>query len=94
MPGGEGINTLRNIKSGASSPIVIIFTSNSYPFLEQTCVNAGADYVFQKSRDFGKVVGILKGLQENAAQEFIPSAMRPAENVVGIETKDLKGEKI
>lgn len=60
MPGGSGIDMLREIKKGNRPPLVIVFTSESYPPYRKKCLKAGADFFFDKSTEFDKVVEALK----------------------------------
>jgi DNA-binding NarL/FixJ family response regulator len=55
MPGGSGIDVLRNIKQDGVGPVVIILTN--YPFLgyRQKCLEAGADFFLDKSTEFNQI---------------------------------------
>lgn len=69
MPGGNGIEVLRNIKKNNSAPTVIILTNYPYPQYRKKCMEAGADYFFDKSTEFQKIIEVLKKLiQESNAQ--------------------------
>ena len=59
MPGGSGIELLKQIKKLHPSPVTIMFTN--YPFVQirKECAQAGADYFFDKSRDFDKITQVL-----------------------------------
>jgi len=70
MPGGNGIEVLRNIKKNSSAPTVIILTNYPYPQYRKKCMEAGADYFFDKSTEFQKIIEVLKKLiQESNAQK-------------------------
>lgn len=60
MPGGSGINVLQAIKLEAPSPVVIILTN--YPYLQyrKKCLEAGADFFFDKSTEFNKIPQVFK----------------------------------
>lgn len=60
MPGGSGINVLQNIKREQPSPVVIILTN--YPYLQyrKKCLEAGADFFFDKSTEFNKIPQVFK----------------------------------
>ena len=62
MPGGSGIDTLREIKKGNRPPSVIVFSSESYPQYRKKCLKAGADFFFDKSTEFDKVAEVLNQL--------------------------------
>ena len=59
MPGGSGIDLLREIKKYEPSPIAIMFTNFPFVQIRKECIEAGADYFFDKSRDFDKITHIL-----------------------------------
>src|SRR5512140_600450 len=59
MPGGSGIDLLRKIKKLQPSPIAIMFTNFPFVQIRKECIEAGADYFFDKSRDFEKITQIL-----------------------------------
>ncbi len=65
MPGGSGIDVLREIKKGAQPPLVIVLTNYPYPQYRRKCMEAGADFFFDKSTEFDKVTEVLKQLSQN-----------------------------
>jgi len=65
MPPGNGINVLRTIKSSGYSTITIMITNFPLPQYRDLCMAAGADYFFDKSKDFEKVCDTLKDLSHN-----------------------------
>jgi len=62
MPGGNGINVLQNIKKDKPSPIVIVFTNYPYPQYRKKCMDIGADFFFDKSTEFDKLIEVFKQL--------------------------------
>jgi len=60
MPGGSGINVLQAIKREQPSPVVIMLTN--YPYLQyrKKCLEAGADFFFDKSTEFNKIPQVFK----------------------------------
>ena len=62
MPGGSGIEVLKNIKKDKSAPLVIMLTNYPYPQYRKKCIDEGADFFFDKSTEFGKLVEVLKKL--------------------------------
>ncbi len=69
MPGGNGIEVLKNIKKNNSAPTIIILTNYPYPQYRKKCIEAGADYFFDKSTEFNKIIEVIKKLiQESNAQ--------------------------
>jgi len=46
-------------------PLLIVLTNHALPVLETACLNAGADYFLDKSRDFNKVRTLLENAWSN-----------------------------
>ena len=59
MPGGGGINVLREIKKQSPETMVVILTNYPYIAYRKRCIELGADYFFDKSLEFGKVKDIV-----------------------------------
>lgn len=69
MPGGSGFEVLENIKRDKSTPLMIVFTNYPYPQYRKKCLDSGADYFFDKSTEFQKVIEVLKKyINESDAQ--------------------------
>ena len=66
MPGGSGIDLLREIKKRKQPPLAIVLTNQSYPQYQRVCINAGADFFFDKSTEFDKVAEVLKKANNHA----------------------------
>ena len=64
MPGGSGIGILDHIKKTQSSNKVIIFTNYPYPQYRQRCMEAGADFFFDKHTEFNELFKVVKRLIE------------------------------
>lgn len=62
MPGGSGIDVLKNIKKEEPALLVIMFTNYPYPEYRKQCMVAGADFFFDKSTEFDKVMKVLGSL--------------------------------
>jgi DNA-binding NarL/FixJ family response regulator len=61
MPGGSGIDVLRAIKKGRKAvPRVIMLTNFPYSQYRKKCMDAGADFFFDKSSEFENVAHVLK----------------------------------
>ena len=70
MPGGNGFDVLEKIKKDKSDTLVIMLTNYPYPQYREKCMNAGADFFFDKSTEFHKVIEVLKQVvQENKSQK-------------------------
>lgn len=61
MPNGSGIDVLENIKKEVPAPLAIILTNYPYPQYRKRCMDAGADFFFDKSTEFDKVLNVLRG---------------------------------
>ncbi len=62
LPGISGIELLKRIKWEHPETQVIMLTNYPYPKYRQQSLAAGADYFFQKAREFEKIPNILKDL--------------------------------
>ncbi len=62
LPGGRGIDVLRDIRRERSSSIVIVFTNHSHPQYRKKCLENGAHFFIDKSTEFRKLNAILKEL--------------------------------
>ena len=61
-PGKNGFKVLEAIKKRNLSTKVIVFTNYSYPKYRKRCKDAGADYFFDKLKEFEKLINTLKQL--------------------------------
>jgi len=64
MPGGSGIEVLEEMKKSSRPPVVIVFTNYPYPQYRRKCIEAGADFFFDKSTEFDRVTEVLKRLSQ------------------------------
>ncbi|MFQ5630920.1 MAG: response regulator transcription factor [bacterium] len=60
MPGSSGFEVLKKATKECPHITVIILTNYALPLLKKRCIKAGADYFFDKSTEFEKVVAVLK----------------------------------
>ena len=66
MPGGSGMGVLLSIKRDDSAPTVLILTNYPYPQYRKKCMEAGADFFFDKSTEFERVPEVFKELIQNS----------------------------
>jgi DNA-binding NarL/FixJ family response regulator len=66
MPGGSGIGVLLSIKQHHSAPTVLVLTNYPYPQYRKKCLEAGADFFFDKSTEFERIPEVLKELIQNS----------------------------
>jgi DNA-binding NarL/FixJ family response regulator len=60
MPDASGIAVLAHIKKESPRTIVIMLTNFPLPPFRKCCPKAGADYFFDKSTEFEKVIEVLR----------------------------------
>ena len=68
MPRINGIKVLEALKKDDGSPTVIIFTNYPYPQYRKRCMDLGADFFFDKSTEFEKLIDTVKYLVRNCSQ--------------------------
>jgi len=66
MPGGSGIDVLENIDKKNRLPVIIMLTNYPYPQYRKKCMDAGADFFFDKSGEFEKVIEVVSGLSADS----------------------------
>ena len=64
MPVGNGISVLEKIKRTESSSVIIMLTNYPYPQYRKKCADLGADYFFDKSTEFEKVIELFNKLTQ------------------------------
>jgi DNA-binding NarL/FixJ family response regulator len=69
MPGASGIEVLKTIKQASQPPIVMMLTNHTSSQYREKCMQLGADYFLDKTRDFERVTEIFKELIERFRQE-------------------------
>lgn len=57
--GGSGIDLLGDIKDLLPAMSVIVFTNYQYPQYKKKCMDLGAKYYLDKSKDFDKIGNIV-----------------------------------
>ena len=67
MPRGNGISLLCNIKKQKPAPLVIMLTNYPYPQYRKKCMKEGADFFFDKSGEFLKVMEVLKKINQKSS---------------------------
>ena len=64
MPGGSGIDVLKTIEKRNESPVIIILTNYPHSQYRKRCMEAGADFFFDKSGEFEKIIEVVSGVSE------------------------------
>lgn len=62
MPGLTGVDVLERIKKTNPNMLIIIMTNYPYQQYRERCMAAGADYFFDKSTEFDKIIGVFAGI--------------------------------
>jgi len=80
---GTGLGVIMAVRRDAQGarPLLIVLTNHALPVLEAACLNAGADYFLDKSRDFHKVRTLLEHAYSNNTS--LPSASVVPESASG-----------
>lgn len=65
MPEGNGMNVLKDIKSRMPSTKVIMLTNYPYRQYRKKCMEMGADYFYDKSKEFEEVMEVLEKLAQD-----------------------------
>lgn len=63
MPRGNGVQALKAIKASKAAPVVIMLTAFPYPAYRKKCLEAGAEFFFDKTTEFDRVAQVIKQLQ-------------------------------
>lgn len=62
---GNGIDVLYEIKHNMPEVKVLVFTNHPYPHYRERCTDEGADYFFNKSSEFEKLIETVKTISIN-----------------------------
>ncbi len=68
IPRINGIKVLEALKKDDGSPTVIMFTNYPYPQYRKRCMDSGADFFFDKSTEFEKLIDTVKYLTHDCSQ--------------------------
>ncbi len=69
LPDGTGADVLKAIKQDKLSPVVMMLTNFAYPQYRTECERWGADYFFDKSQEFERVVETCRHLLSLTAKK-------------------------
>ena len=65
LPGASGISIVRRLKQIQPTPVVLMLSNYSSLQIQTKCKEAGADYFFDKSSEFEKVVFTIESFGTN-----------------------------
>jgi DNA-binding NarL/FixJ family response regulator len=69
MPDGSGLDVLEIVKSWEDPPIVVIYTFYPYPQHRKRAFEAGADYFFDKTKDFLEIIDTIETIGKSLNYE-------------------------
>lgn len=61
MPGGSGMHVLEAVRKFPSIPCIIMLTNFAHDQYRDKCRELGADFFFDKSSEFEKVMEVIEG---------------------------------
>jgi DNA-binding NarL/FixJ family response regulator len=62
LPELSGLEVLAVLKAERSPPVVIVLTNHSQETYRDACLRGGADFFFDKSRDFDRVAAAVASI--------------------------------
>ncbi|MBS4096626.1 MAG: response regulator transcription factor [Sulfuricella sp.] len=66
LASGSGMEVLRQARPARGKAQFIVLTNHGFPQYRDKCFSLGADHFLDKSRDFGKLSGLLSDLAGSA----------------------------
>lgn len=69
MPTGSGADLVREIKKLSPTSRIIVLTSFPYPEVREKCISGGADFFFDKSNEFQKVLSVIRNMAKVAYEK-------------------------
>lgn len=65
MAGGNGIEVLKTVRQGRRPPVVIMLTNHPYRQYREKCLELGAEYFLDKTREVDRLTEIFNHLVEH-----------------------------
>lgn len=59
MPGKNGLAIIAELKGRATAPVVVVLTNHPNEHLRRECLVLGADFFFDKAREFDELIGVV-----------------------------------
>ncbi|MDD5242778.1 MAG: response regulator transcription factor [Syntrophorhabdaceae bacterium] len=70
MPGGSGLDVLREMKRHLKTPLIIVLTNYPFPEYKEIAIKLGANHFFDKATEFDEVQRALERmLQDKKVKE-------------------------
>jgi DNA-binding NarL/FixJ family response regulator len=60
LPGLSGLDVLPALKAGPAPPVVVVLTNQATAHYRHECLARGADYFFDKSREFDRIAEVVR----------------------------------
>jgi DNA-binding NarL/FixJ family response regulator len=73
LPGPSGIEVLWRLKMLAAPPVVIVLTNHATDDYRRACLDKGADFFFDKSKEFEKMLDQLRRLRDDWTKKNLRS---------------------
>lgn len=70
LPDENGRHLIPWLKALPKPPIILVLTNYDFPQYRERCLQAGAEYFFDKSRDFDQVRELLEHIHEKDRSAF------------------------
>ena len=67
----NGLDVLRAVKQGPGAPVVVILSIHPFRELGRHCLDAGADYYFEKASAFDDLLNLLEELSQRIVPENV-----------------------
>ncbi len=77
MPGGSGLDVLKDLQRDQMRPLVIVLTGYGESQYRKRCMELGATFFFAKTTEFEKVAEVLREMVAGKAQRGFPLSDAP-----------------
>lgn len=72
LPDENGRHLIPWLKGLPKPPVILVLTNYDFPQYREACLKAGAEFFFDKSREFNRVTQVLKQiLQDDGSGELL-----------------------
>jgi two-component system cell cycle sensor histidine kinase/response regulator CckA len=82
MPRGSGFQVLEALRAASALATTIILTNDPGPQWRRRCLQAGADFFFDKSAEFQRTIDVISGLARGAARGTDLSRLKTVEGAL------------
>ena len=71
LPGPSGIEVLWRLKMLAPAPVVIVLTNHATSDYRKACLDRGADFFFDKSKEFERMLEQLRRMRDEWSKKHL-----------------------